>query len=193
MATKSTLQVMTGITYHMKKAGYVVTLVPMSTQVYTGEDDKSANSNLRNEIVKYRMQPYDGGKPIDGTNKVNVLDLADALLLQWYSGFDAALCANLDDPKACSCNKGSPTNACGDCASEKDCGNSGTGSFCWAAKDPQCSAGGAGWCTHSAPKNACGHCSTESDCGNMDSAVSTCWAAKDWQCPSVQEVVKVLV
>merc|ERR1719443_566858 len=104
MATKSTIQVMTGITYHMKKAGYVVTLVPMSTQVYSGEEDKSANSNLRNEIVKYRKQPYAGGKPIDGTNQVDVLDLADAVLLQWYSGFDAALCANLDDPKACSCD-----------------------------------------------------------------------------------------
>jgi hypothetical protein len=104
MATKSTLQVMTGITYHMKKAGYVVTLVPMSTQVYSGEEDKSANSNLRNEIVKYRMQPYEGGKPIDGSSQVNVLDLADAVLLQWYSGFDASLCANTDDPKACSCD-----------------------------------------------------------------------------------------
>jgi hypothetical protein len=87
-----------------------------------------------------------------------------------------------------SCKKGAPTNECGDCSSEKDCGNSGSGSFCWAAKDPQCSAG-AGWCTHSAPKNACGHCSTETDCGNTDSAVSTCWAAKDWQCPQEIQVV----
>ncbi len=41
MPTKSTLQVMTGITHWMKKAGFVVTLVPMSTAVYTGEPDTS--------------------------------------------------------------------------------------------------------------------------------------------------------
>jgi len=104
MATKSTLQVMTGITYHMKKAGFVVTLVPMSTQVYSGEEDSSSSKVLRNEIVQHRVQPYPGGKPIAGSEQVNILDLADAVLLQWYSGFDAALCHNVDDPKACSCD-----------------------------------------------------------------------------------------
>merc|ERR1719399_2029740 len=89
MATKSTMQVMTGITYHMKKAGHVVTLVPMSTQVYSGEEDTTGNQVMRNEFVKYRMQPYQGGKPIAGDVTANVLDLADGILLQWYSGFDA--------------------------------------------------------------------------------------------------------
>jgi len=109
MATKSTLQVMTGITYHMKQAGFVVTLVPMSTQVYSGDADTTAEKVLRNEIVEHRMQPYPGGKPIAGDKQINVLEEADAILLQWYSGFDAALCQNTKgdatwDGKQCSCD-----------------------------------------------------------------------------------------
>ena len=41
-------QVMTGITQAMKAAGFVVTLVPMSTSMYTGAPDTSPNQNLRN-------------------------------------------------------------------------------------------------------------------------------------------------
>lgn len=104
MATKSTLQIMSGITYHMKKAGFVVTLVPMSTQVYTGDEDQSDNKVMRNEFIKYRHQPYAGGKQISGDTKVNIFDLVDGYLLQWYSGFDAALCKHTKDPKACSCD-----------------------------------------------------------------------------------------
>merc|ERR1711966_45258 len=70
-----------------------------------GEDDTSAKEVLRNEIVQHRMQPYPGGKPIAGSEQVNVLELADAVLLQWYSGFDAALCANMDDPKVLNVSK----------------------------------------------------------------------------------------
>merc|ERR1719230_15740 len=80
------------------------------------------------------------------------------------------------------CNKGSPSNACGSCSSEDDCGNSDKGrTYCWASKDPQCKPAGAGFCTHNSPSNACGSCSGEKDCGN-DSTQSMCWAAKDWQC-----------
>ena len=43
-----------GARYHMKQAGFVVTLVPMSTQVYTGEEDASGSQVMRNEFVKYR-------------------------------------------------------------------------------------------------------------------------------------------
>lgn len=32
---------MTGITHHMKQAGFVVTAAPMSTAVYTSEPDNS--------------------------------------------------------------------------------------------------------------------------------------------------------
>jgi hypothetical protein len=41
LPTKETVQVMTGVTHHMKEAGFVVTLAPMSTAVYTSEEDKS--------------------------------------------------------------------------------------------------------------------------------------------------------
>lgn len=41
LPTKETVQVMTGVTHHMKAAGFVVTLAPMSTAVYTSEEDKS--------------------------------------------------------------------------------------------------------------------------------------------------------
>ena len=59
---------------------------------------------MRNEFVKYRMQPYPGGKPISDGVQANLLDLADGILLQWYSGFDAALCLHSSDPHACSCD-----------------------------------------------------------------------------------------
>jgi hypothetical protein len=107
MPTKSTFQVLTGITYHMKKAGFVVTLVPMSTSMYSGKADPTAKQVLRNEYVKYRKQPYEGGTPIEGETQVDLLELADGILLQWYSGFDAALCKNGGehiDPKSCTCD-----------------------------------------------------------------------------------------
>ena len=97
LPTASTFQVMTGITHYMKKAGFVVTLVPMSVALYTGEDDKSANQVMRNEYVKYRKHTYEGVE-------VDLLDEAHAILLQWYSGFDAGLCMHSDDPMACACN-----------------------------------------------------------------------------------------
>jgi hypothetical protein len=109
MPTKSTIQVMTGITKHMKDAGFVVTLVPMSTSMYSGEEDKTDKQVMRNEYVKYRKQPYEGGKAIvSGTSndaqQFDLLDLADHIMLQWYSGYDAALCQNSDDPMACMCD-----------------------------------------------------------------------------------------
>jgi len=96
MPTSSTFQVMTGITHAMKKANFVVTLVPMSVAMYTGEPDTSKNQVMRNEYVKYRKQTSFG-------EEVDLLELADGILLQWYSGFDAALCKNSDDPTACAC------------------------------------------------------------------------------------------
>jgi len=103
MATKSTIQVLTGITYHMKQAGFVVTIVPMSTQVYSGEEDATGNQVMRNEMVKYRKQPYAGGKAIAGSTQVDLMDVADGVLLQWYSGFDASLCKH-GPAGSCSCN-----------------------------------------------------------------------------------------
>merc|ERR1711959_511882 len=85
MPTSSTFPVMTGITHAMKQAGFVVTLVPMSTSMYSGDGDSSPNQIMRNEYVKYRKQTSLG-------QEVDLLDLADGILLQWYSGFDAALC-----------------------------------------------------------------------------------------------------
>jgi len=81
----------------MKEAGFVVTLAPMSTAVYTSEEDKSDKQYMRNEFVKWRKH-YIGGQERD------LLEMADSMLLQWYSGFDAALCMNSDDPHACSCD-----------------------------------------------------------------------------------------
>jgi len=43
----------------MKKAGYITTLVPMSTAAYTGEEDTSVKQNLRNEFIKWRKQTYE--------------------------------------------------------------------------------------------------------------------------------------
>jgi len=54
MPTKDTVQVMTGVSYHMKQAGFVVTIAPMSTAVYTSEEDKSQGQYMRNEFVKWR-------------------------------------------------------------------------------------------------------------------------------------------
>lgn len=99
-----TRQVMTGISHYMKQAGFVVTLAPMSTAVYTGETDSSPKQNQRNEFVKWRKQPYPGGKPIDGPQQFDLLEIVDGVLLQWYSGFDASLCLNSKDPKACTCD-----------------------------------------------------------------------------------------
>ena len=107
MPTKSTMQVMTGITHWMKKAGFVVTLVPMSTSFYTSEPDKTPKQVLRNEYGKYHLQPYPGGKPIDGSGQVDLLKMVDGVLLQWYSGFDAALCHNSPN-KACQCDNIQP-------------------------------------------------------------------------------------
>merc|ERR1712139_18339 len=97
MPTSSTFQVLTGITHAMKKEGFVVTLVPMSTSMYSGNPDTSPKQTMRNEYVKYRKQTSFG-------QEVDLLDLADGILLQWYSGFDAALCANSPNPKACTCD-----------------------------------------------------------------------------------------
>jgi hypothetical protein len=97
---------MTGITKHMKDKGYVVTLVPMSTSLYSGEEDTSEKQVMRNEYAKYRMQPYKGGKAIvsGSTQQFDLLEMADSVLLQWYSGFDASLCENSDDPNRCKCD-----------------------------------------------------------------------------------------
>merc|ERR1719456_1724742 len=62
-----------------------------------GEADKSSKQVMRNEYVKYRKQTSFG-------QEVDLLDLADGILLQWYSGFDAALCQHSSDPKACTCD-----------------------------------------------------------------------------------------
>ena len=97
MPTTHTFQVMTGIAHAMKKANYVVTLVPMSTSMYSGEEDTSANQVMRNEYVKYRKQTSFGAE-------VDLLDLADGIMLQWYSGFDAALCSNTGNVADCQCN-----------------------------------------------------------------------------------------
>jgi len=97
LPTKSTFQVLTGIAYYMKKAGYVVTLVPMSTAMYSGEEDTSAKQNMHNEYVKYRKQTFEG-------KQVDLLDLADGILLQWYSGFDSSLCSLTGNPKDCQCD-----------------------------------------------------------------------------------------
>ena len=85
---------MTGIAHAMKQKNYVVTLVPMSTSMYSGDADGPLS---RNEYVKYRKQTSFG-------TEVDLLELADGVLLQWYSGFDAALCANSDDTSNCQCN-----------------------------------------------------------------------------------------
>ena len=97
MPTKSTMQVVGGITHFMKAAGHLVTLVPMSTAMYTSEPDTSPNQVMRNEYVKWNKQTYEG-------QTFDMLEECDGALLQWYSGFDAGLCMNSDDPKACTCD-----------------------------------------------------------------------------------------
>jgi len=52
---------------------------------------------MRNEFVKWRKHNING---VD----CDLLEMADSMLLQWYSGFDAALCQNHDDPLACACD-----------------------------------------------------------------------------------------
>jgi hypothetical protein len=88
---------MTGIAHYMTKAGFVVTLVPMSVALYTGDPDTTANQVMRNEYVKYRNHTYAG-------EEVDLLEVAHAVLLQWYSGFDAGLCMQSPDKMACACN-----------------------------------------------------------------------------------------
>merc|ERR1739847_180419 len=100
------MQVMTGITHAMKKAGYVVTLVPMSTSLYSGKAgtelaspaSRAGADTSRNEYVKWRKQTSLG-------KEVDLLEMADNVMLQWSSGFDASLCRHSDDPKTdCGCN-----------------------------------------------------------------------------------------
>jgi hypothetical protein len=81
----------------MKKAGFVVTLAPMSTAVYTDEEDTTEKQYMRNEFVKWRKHWIQG-------EQRDLLAMADGVLLQWYSGFDATLCSNSKDPKACTCD-----------------------------------------------------------------------------------------
>jgi len=44
----------------MKKAGFVATLVPMSTEAWTGEPDTSPKQNMKNEFIKWRNNTYEG-------------------------------------------------------------------------------------------------------------------------------------
>lgn len=44
----------------MKKAGFIATLVPMSTEAWTGEPDTSPKQNMKNEFVKWRKNTYEG-------------------------------------------------------------------------------------------------------------------------------------
>lgn len=97
MPNKATLQVLGGITYAMKKAGFVATLVPMSTEAWTGDDDTTPKQNMKNEYIKWRKNTYEG-------NAFDLLDATDGMLLQWYSGFDGSLCGLVDDPHACTCD-----------------------------------------------------------------------------------------
>merc|ERR1711912_182000 len=69
----------------------------MSTSMYSGDDDTTPNQVMRNEYVKYRKQTSLG-------QEIDLLDLADGILLQWYSGFDAALCENTWPSKSCTCD-----------------------------------------------------------------------------------------
>merc|ERR550514_488266 len=85
----------------MKAEGYVVTLVPMSTAVYTSKEDTSPKKVMRNEYVKWRKHSFDGAE-------VDLMQIVDGVLLQWYSGFDASLCMNIDNDDdrkiACACD-----------------------------------------------------------------------------------------
>jgi len=65
---------MTGVTSHMKDAGFVVTLAPMSTAVYTSEPDKSDKQYMRNEFVKWRKHYIQG-------EEKDLLVMADSMLL----------------------------------------------------------------------------------------------------------------
>jgi len=81
----------------MKKAGYIATLVPMSTEAWSGEPDTSPKQNMKNEFVKWRKNTYEGVQ-------FDLLQATDGMLLQWYSGFDGSLCVLVDDPHACTCD-----------------------------------------------------------------------------------------
>jgi len=70
---------------------------------------------MRNEYVKYRKQTSYG-------QEVDLLDLADGILLQWYSGFDAALCKHSSDPKACTCDNEPPEDYPNTLNSTRDAG-----------------------------------------------------------------------
>merc|ERR1719191_1060178 len=69
----------------------------MSTSMYSGDEDTSPKQVMRNEFVKYRKHTTLG-------QEVDLLDLADGILLQWYSGFDAALCEATWPSKSCTCD-----------------------------------------------------------------------------------------
>jgi hypothetical protein len=58
----------------MKKAGFIATLVPMSTEAWTGEPDNSPKQNLKNEFVKWRKNTYEG-------NDFDLLEATDGMLL----------------------------------------------------------------------------------------------------------------
>lgn len=58
----------------MKKAGFIATLVPMSTEAWTGEEDRSPKQNLKNEFVKWRKNTYEG-------NEFDLLQATDGMLL----------------------------------------------------------------------------------------------------------------
>jgi len=65
---------MTGVTHHMKAAGFIVTLAPMSTAVYTDEKDTSPGMYMRNEFVKWRKHDIQG-------EERDLLEMADGVLL----------------------------------------------------------------------------------------------------------------
>jgi len=66
--------------------------------MYTGEPDPKGDQGvMRNEYVRWAKQTYEG-------QQSDMLEEADGALLQWYSGFDATLCQNSKDPKACTCD-----------------------------------------------------------------------------------------
>ena len=97
LPTKGSMQVMTGITHHMKEAGFVVTLVPRSSSAYSGEPDPTRKQDMRNEFVKWRKHTIQG-------ETRDLLQMVDSVLLQWQSGSDLSLCRNSHDPSSCYCD-----------------------------------------------------------------------------------------
>ena len=59
-----------------------------------GERGRAAEV-MRNEMVKYRKQPYAGGKAIAGSTQVDLMDVADGVLLQWYGPASAVARSSL--------------------------------------------------------------------------------------------------